>query len=572
MRVEKFLQQIGELEESMHRTFQIRNFFPWMAIFWMVSITWAEPQLVQTIKFNGAGGAPGMRFGDLDGDGRLDIVVGQPMPQSEFDGHTPQEVARVTAYSVETGEEMWQYTRPGNPNLNGHTASSDVPLQVYDWDGDGFSEVIAAFSRREFTFLDGRTGEVLRTIPIPQGQSARGASGSNDCVIIANLRGTDWPQDFIVKTRYTQVWGIDGRDGSVLWGPFNSTGDNLAHFGYVYDVDGDGRDEYLSGHQLHDAEGKVLWRVSGLELHLDAAAIGDIDGDATNGKEFVLGSNVGVCIRARTGEELWRDTKSGTVEIQQMGIGDFLPDRPGLETVALDRIGPRNSSGIDANVLLSSTGGLIWRENPAPGSGWLTVTERLNNWNGEGKDYIFSYRRTSAGPAIFEATNNDQNLVAEFQLMNGPQDFGMHANLCGDEKEEVVTYNEEQALIYANGGCDLEAPMPPQPQNRRHYNWSIYSGWEDVDYTFYTPGQTPIIEEYKQKNNFSIHQGNGVVFFKELQPSSRLRIWNTKGKLVAESGPVHSGDWTWEPELKQTMYLIQVMYGPRTACRKIVVQ
>ncbi|MEO6095245.1 MAG: PQQ-binding-like beta-propeller repeat protein [Fibrobacteria bacterium] len=540
-----------------------------MTIFSTVPTLLAAPVLVQTIDFSGAGGSPGMRFGDITGDGRLEMIVGQPMPQSDFDSHTPQEVGRVTAYSIVTGKQLWQYTRPGNPKL-GTSASSDVPIQVYDWDGDGVSEVIAAFSRTEFTFLDGLTGKVKRTIPIPQGTSARGASGSNDCVIIANLRGTPWPQDFIVKTRYTQVWGIDGRDGKVLWGPFKGTGDNLAHFGYVYDVDGDGRDEYLSGHQLHSPTGEVLWKVSGLQLHLDAAAIGDIDGDPTNGKEFVLGSNIGACVRGRTGEVLWRDTKSGTVEIQQMGVGDFLPNRPGLETVVLDRIGPRDNSGIDANVLLSSTGALIWREKPDPASGWVTVTEKLSNWDGTGKDFIFSYRRTSAGPAIFEATEDKQVMVAEFKRMS--YDIGMHANLCGDDKEEVVIYDTRQALVYANGGCDLEAPMAPQPQNRRHYNWSIYTGWEDKDYTFFTPGQTSLIKQYTPKIRFHIQQGNGLVQFKDLQPSSSLKIWDTRGTLVSQSGIIHSGEWVTERKLKQGVYLIQATQGSQTAFRKLAVK
>ena len=55
-------------------------------------------ELVQTIDFNGAGGAPGMRFGDVDGDGRLDIVVGQPLPQSQFDGRTGDVIRAIPIF------------------------------------------------------------------------------------------------------------------------------------------------------------------------------------------------------------------------------------------------------------------------------------------------------------------------------------------------------------------------------------------------------------------------------------------------------------------------------------------
>jgi hypothetical protein len=143
--------------------------------------------LVGTFSFGGAGGAPGLRLGDLDGDGGLEFVMGQPMPQP--DAHTPQVVVRVRAYTL-TGTQLWQYTRPGGPNLGNHTASSDIPMQVYDLDGDGKSEVIAAFSSKELTVFNGRDGKPIRTIPLPQGNSATGPSGSSDCIVIANLRGT----------------------------------------------------------------------------------------------------------------------------------------------------------------------------------------------------------------------------------------------------------------------------------------------------------------------------------------------------------------------------------------------
>jgi hypothetical protein len=176
---------------------------------------------------------------------------------------------------------------------------------VYDLDGDGAAEVLAAFSKKAITVLDGNDGSTKRTIPIPQGTSATGASGSNDCIIIANLRGTDWPQDFIVKTRYTQVWGIDGRDGTVLWTYKKGSNDNLCHYGYAFNADQDIMDEYISGWQLLDHDGKVLWSARNLTMHIDAVTVGDMDNNPDNGLEVILASQVGVAFSA-TGKELWR--------------------------------------------------------------------------------------------------------------------------------------------------------------------------------------------------------------------------------------------------------------------------
>ena len=100
--------------------------------------TLTGPVLVSTIDLRGASGCPGMRLGDINGDGRMEIVVGQPVDQATLDSYTPQRVAAVSAFDLK-GNLLWQF---GTPNTF-HTASSDIPLQVYDMDGDGKSEVFA---------------------------------------------------------------------------------------------------------------------------------------------------------------------------------------------------------------------------------------------------------------------------------------------------------------------------------------------------------------------------------------------------------------------------------------------
>jgi hypothetical protein len=512
-------------------------------------------QQVGTFSFGGAGGVPGLRLGDLDGDGKLEFVMGQPKPQP--DAHTPQEVVRVTAFTL-SGRQIWQYTRPGNPNLGSHSASSDIPLQVYDLDGDGKSEVIAAFSSTELTILNGRDGKIVRTIPLPQGRSATGNSGSSDCIVIANLRGTAWPQDFIVKTRYTQVWGIDGRDGKELWTQ-RAQGDNLAHYGYAFNADTDPMDEYISGWQLLDHDGTVKWRASGLTMHLDAISIGDIDNNPANGKEMALASQVGALYDGQ-GKERWRErnTEPEGQGLQHIAIGDFSPKHAGKEVVMLERIGPRTSTGRDANILTSATGELIWKERRTGNDyGWLSVTERITNWDGTGKDQILSYRRTSKPPTIYDG---DGNAVATFPHPGSYIDFVIHADLCGDEKEEVVVYNENTAWIYANGGCDLAAPprRPALPQNRRLYNWTIYSGWEDVDHVFFTPGSATRLAGYRgPRGPFLVRSEGDRVLFQGLTPGASYVLHGITGREVAASGPVAGGEWAWATGGRRGLYVLK---------------
>jgi hypothetical protein len=444
--------------------------------------------LVSTIDISKYVGTPGMRLGDINGDGKMEIVMGQPMPQPG--AYEPQQVVCITAYDLK-GKQLWQYGTPGT----GHGASSDIPIQVYDMDGDGKSEVFACMSKTEITVLDGTTGTLQRKIPLP-------ATGSNDSMAFANLRGKGWPQDIIVKTRYSQFWAIVGIDdgatkaGTLLWNkkllPSDSTGSSLGtgHYPLIYDWDGDGKDEVMGGYFFFDSDGTQLWTVNttshpALTMHADCLATADVDGDPTNGYEIVVGGNVAAMFHWKDGVQIWQDTN--TVEVQQMGIGEYRSDSPGLEVVLLDRIGPRDSTGHDANVLLSSTDKLIWKESRTD-FGWITVTENMNNWKGDGTDLILSYHRGGQTPAsLYDGTGK---AVAQFPHTGSLVDLVQHANLCGDDKEEVIVFNESSAWIYANGGCNLDDPPvhPSIPQQYHLYNFSEYSGWITPDVKFYTPG------------------------------------------------------------------------------------
>jgi hypothetical protein len=443
------------------------------------------PQLVSTIDLKGVSGCPGLRLGDINGDGKLEIVMGQPVDQATLDAYTPQRITCVTAFDLK-GNQLWQYGTPGSF----HTASSDVPIQVYDMDGDGKSEVFANMSTSEMTVLDGTTGQLLRTIPLP-------AADSNDSIAFANLRGKPWPQDIIVKTRYSQFWAITGIDdattkaGTLLWthskGPATGFSDlGTGHYPLPYDWNGDGKDEVMGGYDFMDSGGNTIWSATTLKLHADSIATGDLDGNPANGKEIVINGDVAAAYDWKTGTRLWQDNH--TTEAQQVGLGDYRKDLPGLEVVLLDRLRTAALGLKSNNVLVDQHDNLLWKENRPDNSGWLTVTENMNNWDGNGNDFIFSYRRGSGGTYLYDGY---QKTIASFPYPGpDPQNFAAHADVCGDGKEEVLVYDEHTLWIYANDGCDLNAPAAQKglPQQYHLYNWSIYTGWITPDLKFYTPG------------------------------------------------------------------------------------
>jgi hypothetical protein len=90
--------------------------------------------------------------------------------------------------------------------------------------------------------------------------------------------------------------------------------------------------------------------------HADCIWVGDIDQDSTNGTEIAVGGD-DVTVYHQDGKLMWRNDKP--VEPQNIAIGDFLPDRPGLEIGGQDRI-DRGSPGSEAIFVLSSTGEMLY--------------------------------------------------------------------------------------------------------------------------------------------------------------------------------------------------------------------
>ena len=386
-------------------------------------------------------------LGDLDGDGRMELLVVQADSDID-DRYVPHQVTCLTAYRL-TGELLWQV---GTPLEKSGSRGADYPVQIYDIDGDKQLEVLCVMEKK-FLVLDGKTGEVKEKHDLP-GEEA------HDCIIIANLSGKEYASDIILKDRYRNMWAMN-REWELLW----THEGNLGHFPLVYDVNGDGYDEVMAGYDLLDCHGKILWSCKDLDDHADCLWIGDVNGDGK--PEIAVGGSV-TCLYDVDGRELWR--YDGSIESQHIALGKFCPDKLGLQVAGLDRIRRGDGykgqwDGKDGMFLLDCEGKEVWKEDRKT-KGWLTIVDALYNWNGEGRDYILAYRRGGGVmPALY---NGEMETVVVFPN----EGYVIHGDLFGRGKEEVIIYNTETAWIYSGTFYDLQ--QEPKGEALSH-NWRLHS-------------------------------------------------------------------------------------------------
>lgn len=103
----------------------------------------SKPRLLRKIEF-GKYGSKYVRLGDLNGDGRVDVLLVQGTAtddQGRFDENRLR-ITCLTALDLE-GNVLWQ---TGEPDLRNLAFFSDYPVQIHDVDGDGRAEIAVASS------------------------------------------------------------------------------------------------------------------------------------------------------------------------------------------------------------------------------------------------------------------------------------------------------------------------------------------------------------------------------------------------------------------------------------------
>ncbi len=413
-----------------------------------------QMKLFKKFSFGDFGAARNIRFGDLDGDGEIDVLIGQVMHHGPKDRNS--ELSCLTALTLD-GKKLWQ---TGRPDPWKYQLTNDVAFQIHDLDGDGKNEVIYCMNQ-EIVVVEGATGKVLKRKPTPLSPGGKAlSSGHNifprilgDCIFFCDLQGRGRDSDIILKDRYNYVWAYDS-DLNLLWHSECRTG----HYPYAADINGDGKDELAWGYTLFGHDGKKLWRLDEqLSDHADAVALVQL-ANTTTQVFLCAASDEGFFLADMNGNML-KHKRIG--HVQNPAIGNFRNDLPGLEVVTVNFWG---NQGIVT--IFDAQGEVIFSFEPTPyGSMCLPL-----NWTGRDEEYFI----LNANAAQGGAWDGYGRKVLSFPDDGHPDMCYAVLDITGDCRDEIVVWNPSELWVYTQDCPMPEGLEPYKPVRNPLYNYSNY--------------------------------------------------------------------------------------------------
>jgi rhamnogalacturonan endolyase len=339
--------------------------------------------------------------GDLDGDGKLDLVLKwEPLNSKDNSQSGVTDVVYVDGYKLD-GTRLWRINLGRNIRAGAHYTQ----FQVYDYDGDGDAEVAMktadatvsgtgqvigsasadyrnssgyVLTGPEFlTMFDGRTGAALSTVDyVPARGTVSSWGDSYGNRVDRFLAGTAYPDGsrpslIMARGYYTRsvVVAWDFRNGTLTrrWTFDSNSSTNSGTAGQgnhqlsIADVDADGRDEIIYGSLAIDDNGNKLWNTT--YGHGDTLHVGDLDPSRAGLEVFKVDEDASKpsswFADARTGQIIWSTPAAGD---NGRGVsGDIWAGSAGAESWSSLVSGVRGPSGATvASRKPGSTNFLAW--------------------------------------------------------------------------------------------------------------------------------------------------------------------------------------------------------------------
>ena len=426
--------------------------------------TLPKAKLWKKFRTDGFGVGRCLRFGDLNGDGQIDVLICQQQHHGPKDANS--EVGCLTAMTLD-GEKLWQV---GDPDAWNDELTNDVGVQIHDLDGDGQNEVIYC-KGMELIVADGKTGKTKFKVPTPKTPENTPAPRNRyprilgDALFFCDLRGRGRDTDIVLKDRYNSFWVFNDKLEQ-QWQGQCVTG----HYPFAYDADGDGKDELFVGYSCYDHTGKQLWTLDKeIEDHADGVAMAKFSADPkAEPMLMIVASDEGTLFVDPRGKILKHHFLG---HVQNPTIADFRPDMPGLEAVSV------NFWGNQGIIHFYDAQGNIYHDfEPAQhGSMMLPV-----NWSGRPPEYWILSPNVEQG-GMFDGWGRK---VFEFPADGHPDQCVAVLDLTGDCRDEIVVWDPFEVWIYTQDDNPKTGRLY-KPKRNSTYTESNYRanvslpGWTD---------------------------------------------------------------------------------------------
>jgi hypothetical protein len=402
-----------------------------------------EPVLWRRLATPGFGAGKSIRFGDLDNDGQLEILLAQNVRRMSKDSFS--EISCLTALDLE-GNILWQL---GEANPANGLVTNDLPFQIHDIDSDGKQEVVLCKDFR-LQVLNGSTGKLKYDTPTPVNPEGGFYRINGDAIYFCDLSGNGLDNNIILKDRYSNLWAYTW-DLKLLW----QQSGNIGHYPMAYDIDGDGKKELLIGYNLFDQDGTLLWNLE-LADHADGVAIGRF-GKEDNLQIIIAASDEGLIWVSPEGE-IMKHFYHG--HCQTVTAANLIPEREGLEIVTVTFWG---NPGII--IVYDEKGNLITRKELI--TPWGSALSPVN-WSGNGQEHIL----LSTHPRLGGMIDGYGHRVVSFPDDGHPYLCCEPIDLTGDSRDEIVTWDTDSIWIYTQDSSLSD--MVYKPKRQPHYNMSNY--------------------------------------------------------------------------------------------------
>ncbi|MCE5271477.1 hypothetical protein LLH00_09370 [bacterium] len=411
-----------------------------------------QPALWKQIDLHGlAVNGRQVRWGDLDGDGRLEFVLAQRAPGSS--GPLARSLSGLTAFNLD-GEILWQW---GVNDTVPEILATDLPYQVVDLDHDGRCEVALSHDFK-VEFLDGRTGVSLAVTPTPEhGPKHPDSFYAEDqyeripagVLYFCDLTGRGSVGDYLIKDDYNNIWAYS-RDFKQLW----TANLNAGHYPYARDIDGDGRDEVIQGYCMFDHDGRRMFDLQ-MQDHSDAVFVGRAGDPACfpGWHTYFCSGEEGLMVGDTCGNI---HAKQILGHVQRMAVADFRPELPGCEMAQCTYWG-----NLGVVSLHAQDGRKLWEAQP----GFLGSMCLAVDWVGDGSALLL----ISADDSLGGMWDGFGRRVVRFSDPGHPELTMDVVNLTGDSRDELVMWDTGRMWVYTQ---DRPAPGgKPAPR----YKMPLYS-------------------------------------------------------------------------------------------------